>query len=279
MALTPILVHAESSVRMYVWAGVGPVRSASTTAASDTYLTNSVLSIYNTGILSNAIGDHMLKTEHVSQPADVTGSSNVLWFFIKVVATNSNARFLPNWLRFEEKSSDSGNSLGYEFSFANPNFVFSPRALGVKYNGAARVADTLLSSGYFTEVDEFIVAAQSKYYPYSDPAGLAGIDAFVMSFTNFLVTGTWALVDASSNVTARAHKTLATKFAPIQPVLSISVNETHAFVGINLETNRTIILQSRSPITGSWGDEATGSAGDIFTRIKENQRYFRAVLQ
>lgn len=282
LCVSVLSAKAEPPVRMYIWAAVGPVRTANNVAESDAFLVNGVQSIYHSNRLDAALG-HEFKVEYVANQAT---SSNVVWFFIRVVSANS-VKFSPNLLVFSERSSDPGNLLGYTNSFANPNYVFAPRAMGVIYSGGPRIADNRLTSGTFQPVDEFIMAVQTPYWAYASDAFFTSVSNYFAGITNFVMTGTWSLLDASSNRVAVAHKSLGTGLlaTPILADVSLVTGPVNAQIGINLETNRSVILQSKTHILDMWYDEATLNAGDIILRPMNwgppgsGQKFYQAIIQ
>ncbi len=229
---------------------------------------------------------YYLSAEMVSQPE--TRDNNTLWLATRVVCKNG-AKISLRRLEFYQHSNDGIDSLASTYKPGQINTVYGPATMGVNWNGPTmRVNDTIVPDDTtgLSEVDEIIfIGLQSPFYTYSsfDANGVAGIQRYISSFSDFRIQGMVKVVEDGQVLATSGRALYANKRQPTSPVLSISKmanNKVSVLVDIGPD-DQTVILQSSSNPIGPWEMEENADVGiaQIFPVALGTQKFFRAMLE
>lgn len=278
----------ESSYNVYVWMVKGPVRANA--AEFDVWSAAEVENVYTKGRPSAPLPfDYSLKTADIAQQSPQF-TNRTLWFMVRVTTKNPATKFYANKLRFEASSSDTNHYLASAVSLdSDPNFTFTSPFQGVVWNGAPRNSDTRYTtpaSGNLSQVpvnETIFIGGQVPYFVYANASQLANIDSYIMNHTNFVVTGKWSLVGSEGSEVAHASKSLATKIAPLRPLISLAVGKSpdNYYIGANMDDNVSAILYS-TPAMGPapvWTELGTINSGEQYIRPQNSEQYFKLVPQ
>jgi hypothetical protein len=254
-------------VLIYIYAVLGP--HPTNVAACDSFGTNVVAKKYYTDTIDGELG-WRLQTDYISQPSDLSRSN--IWFVLHAISTSSNYTFTPDHFVFTETSSDVNNSLGKVETFSQTNWIFTPKAMGVRWGAGGRgFANTLVTSGSYSNqpVHEFITAGvMTKYFNTPDATTWTNLNTALDSFYDFQVMGKWQLMSNGVDV-AHGHKTLHKKLDSTPGILADKANIHGIEVEIGLEsnTNDSWVIEYRPALEyGDWVDTAILTGGESIIR-------------
>ena len=275
----PVFATSNPLARAYTIAVWGPTTNS---PSYTNWANNTVSNIYNGNTLPN---DWRLRTSYFIQGPDET--NNTVWFATHIMAANTNYVFSPNSLLFSENSSATPDYFSTGYVYTN-NYTYTPQAIGVIWGaGGARVNDTILRSGLWTnKVNEFVfIGHESLYFICSNAGQSNSVDSYFTTVTNNLrITGTFSLNDGTNPVVS-ASKSFYRQTPPSVPTINIvrtGVQQENISLS-NISTNDSWMVQ-RTPklLPTTWTDLATLSGGlNSFNWQNGTNKtmFYRAVLE
>lgn len=275
-------VMAESQYKMYAYLVLGPVRTNAVSPDYDAFSRMVVSQLYTNRHLDDMDVGYRLLTEYITQPSQVP-TNRTLHVVLRIMGVNG-AKFSLNQVKITQKSSDPGNTLSNYYNFGEiPNLVYSSRAYGVTYGpGGERISDSVDISGPGNGMKDEIClfGMQGRNYRFNSPENYAQVANYVTNFiVNYFLTFKCEIVGQPE---AFVQKTLQVNGMPMSPVLSVTLSPGVATVGVNMDTNRTIILSSKDRFnnSGTWTNEATLNSNELAHRqVSDPHRIYRARVQ
>ncbi len=210
------------------------------------------------------------------QPGNFSQTNHITAVFYRIAGRTTNDFLSLNQLRFNSTSSDTdaGHPNGYLASTFAPagltNPIYSARSLGVIWNGAERVADTLL---YFNSGDSMVneIDGVGLFLPFFQ-TDTAGASAYMNQFSyNYSIptstAATNGLIAGVQNNVGLGLRMMRLRGDIAQPSMNTPiVAGTQIGIGANMELgNSGVLFSTRFPNTPrqSWTPVCTVNPGEV----------------
>ena len=268
----------------YIWAISGPERSQ--TNEFNSWSSMVLDQMFDHGFPLQTLSNQYAM-EHVMRHR--FGSTNrVVWFAIRAISTTNN--ILASGLSYVSDSSDNDRRLRTSTDLSNSNTVWSPALRGLDWGGSVARSNAIIYGSAIAgrinerrvkEVD--FIGAPLPYFTFTNTAGSNQINVFILSHSNFMVSGRWNYVD-SGMTNAYVMKSLGRTPVNFAPRLGLWANKTNATASVNGLYGNSVVVLHRPQVVGSgWSVLYTGNPGDSrsyrLTGSHTNQGYFRIQSQ